>query len=137
MSELSRRSGGLWRPSPGSIYPILQQLQDEGLVSVAESSGRRVFSLTDAGQEYVHEHAAEIGTPWAQEDPETVDRVSGLHEALDALGTAVDQVADLADSAQAARARQTLDQARRTMYLILSEETPETGADGAPDRPSV
>src|SRR5512141_2299277 len=49
MSELTERSGGLWRPSPGSVYPALQQLQDEGLVSVEESEGRRVFSLTGSG----------------------------------------------------------------------------------------
>jgi DNA-binding PadR family transcriptional regulator len=129
MSELARRSGGLWRPSPGSIYPVLQQLQDEGLVTVAEDGGRRVFSLTGAGQEYVHDHAAEIGTPWVQGDQETADRVSSLQEAFDALGTAVRQVAQLADPEQAARARRTLDQARRTMYVILSEEAP---ADGTP-----
>ncbi len=53
MTELTERSGGLWRPSPGSVYPVLAQLEDEGLVAVQESAGRRVFSLTDAGRTYV------------------------------------------------------------------------------------
>lgn len=128
MSELARRSGGLWRPSPGSVYPVLQQLQDEGLVSAAEEAGRRVFSLTEAGRRYVEEHADEIGTPWTGEDSGSARRASALVEALGALGAAVHQVAQLADEGQSARARETLERARRTMYRILAEE----GVPGAP-----
>lgn len=129
MSELARRSGGLWRPSPGSVYPVLQQLQDEGLVIAAEEAGRRVFSLTEAGRRYVDEHADEIGTPWTGEDSGSARRASALMEALGALGAAVHQVAQLADEGQSARAREILERARRTMYRILAEE----GAPGAPE----
>src|ERR671939_154184 len=55
MTELAARSGGLWRPSPGSVYPVLQQLQDEGLVASRDADGRKVFDLTDAGRQYVQE----------------------------------------------------------------------------------
>jgi Transcriptional regulator PadR-like family len=57
---LAERSGGLWRPSPGSVYPVLAQLEDDGLVSADESSGRKVFALTETGRAYVEEHAAEL-----------------------------------------------------------------------------
>ena len=59
MSELADRSGGAWQPSPGSIYPLLQQLADEGLVESAKSEGRKVFSLTDTGATTAAETADE------------------------------------------------------------------------------
>ena len=63
MKEISERSGGVYRASAGSVYPTLQQLEDEGLVEAAQQSGRRVFSLTAAGR-------AEL-----ERDPETVRRI--------------------------------------------------------------
>src|SRR5215218_10776255 len=63
IQELDERTGGRWRPSAGSIYPTLQLLEDEGLVSVEEIDGKRVFSLTDAGREEVPP-TAEGGRPW-------------------------------------------------------------------------
>src|SRR6266699_2708256 len=56
MSEIEERSGGAWRPSPGAVYPALQQLADEGLIEAEESAGRRAFSLTDEGRRYVEEN---------------------------------------------------------------------------------
>ena len=50
MRELEERTGGRWRPSAGSIYPTLQQLEDEGIVTASEQDGRRVFTLTDKGR---------------------------------------------------------------------------------------
>ena len=70
MSELSERSGGVWRPSPGSVYPTLQVLQDEGLVSSAESEGgRRTFALTDDGRAAVE--TLETPAPWEAVADET------------------------------------------------------------------
>jgi DNA-binding PadR family transcriptional regulator len=122
MTELAERSGGLWRPSPGSVYPVLQQLQDEGLVSVEEADGRRVFSLTDAGRSYVAEHADEVHEPWSVADSGPVARVRSIMFALHALGAAVHEVARTADDAQAEQAVAALDQARRTLYRILADE---------------
>ena len=51
MEEIERRSGGAWRPSPGSVYPALAQLEDEGLIRSDESAGRRSFELTDEGRD--------------------------------------------------------------------------------------
>src|ERR1700756_1419759 len=55
MQEIEQRSGGVWRPSPGSVYPALAQLEDEGLVGVEERDGRRTYVLTGAGRAYVEE----------------------------------------------------------------------------------
>src|SRR5437667_331993 len=63
IQELTERSGGMWRPSPGSIYPTLQQLEDEGLVRSSESDGRRVYQLTDTGRAEV-ERRGEEPPPW-------------------------------------------------------------------------
>ena len=61
--ELAERSGGVWRPSPGSIYPTLKQLAHEGLIQADKGEGRRVFELTDTGRTYVEEHAEELAAP--------------------------------------------------------------------------
>src|SRR4051812_49557858 len=64
MQEIEARSEGAWRPSPGSVYPALQQLEDEGLVRPDESGGRKLFTLTDEGRAYVAANEAELGQPW-------------------------------------------------------------------------
>src|SRR5262249_24409847 len=64
MSEIEERSGGAWRPSPGAVYPALQQLADEGLVAAKESSGRRTFSLTEAGRRHIEEHPDAARAAW-------------------------------------------------------------------------
>src|SRR5215208_2384573 len=64
IQEIASRSGGAWKPSPGSIYPTLQQLEDEGLVTADAQTGRRTFTLTDEGRTYVAEHADEVTAPW-------------------------------------------------------------------------
>ena len=63
MQEIERRSDGAWRPSPGSVYPALQQLEDERLVATAEHDGNRVFEITDAGRTWVAERESETA-PW-------------------------------------------------------------------------
>ena len=63
MNELAERTGGVWRPSPGSIYPSLQMLQDEGLVKSVDQDGRRVFELTESGKEAAEE-ASSQPAPW-------------------------------------------------------------------------
>src|SRR4029450_11675153 len=64
IQEIASRSGGAWKPSPGSIYPTLQQLEDEGLVRVEVDGARRAYTLTDEGRSYVNEHADEVSAPW-------------------------------------------------------------------------
>ena len=83
MQELEQRSRGMWRPSPGSVYPALQQLEDEGLVKAEESGGGRVFGLTDRGRTYAKEHQEETSAPWDE-----VARCSGGEELADLIGLA-------------------------------------------------
>jgi DNA-binding PadR family transcriptional regulator len=128
MTELAERSGGLWRPSPGSVYPVLQQLQDEGLVSAEDSDGRKVFSLTAAGRQLVEESPVEFAEPWSVVGPGPRRRVQALFEGMTALGSATQQVARLGTAEQGERARIVLDDARRAMYRILAEDVSEGGA---------
>lgn len=131
MTELTERSGGLWRPSPGSVYPVLQQLQDEGLVTAEESEGRKVFSITAAGRKLVEDNPTEFAEPWSVAGPGPRQRVQTLFEGMTALGSATQQVARLGSAEQAERARGVLDEARRALYRILAED--ENATDRTPD----
>lgn len=131
IQEITRRSGGIWRPSPGSVYPTLQLLADEGLVTVAEgSSGKRLYALTEAGRA---EAERQDGTPpWEQiagdVDPADMD----LRSVLGQLNVAARQVAQAAAPNQKARAAKVLTEARQKLYLILAEAGAEE-SDDVPD----
>jgi DNA-binding PadR family transcriptional regulator len=122
MQEIERRSGGVWRPSPGSVYPALQQLEDEGLVRDDEQEGRRVFRLTDAGREYVAEHRDRLGEPWAAVTEDVGEVRMELRSLLDQLRLAIIQVAAAGDDAQVTRAKELLAETRRALYRLLAEE---------------
>jgi len=65
IQEFEQRTGGRWRPSPGSVYPTLAQLEDEGLVTATDVEGRKRFELTDAGRTWLEEHQDDEQTlPW-------------------------------------------------------------------------
>ena len=77
MQEVEERSGGVWRPSPGSVYPALAQLEDEGLIRSEEVDGRKLFNLTDAGRAHLDERGSDRPAPW---DEMSEDLSSGAHE---------------------------------------------------------
>ena len=123
IQEIASRSGGAWKPSPGSVYPTLQLLADEGLIQgVDGDGGKRLFELTDEGRDAT----AKLGDtpPWeaAAAGVDPADR--SLREALGGLATAVMGVAQTASAEQKDRAVDVLDQARRQLYAILGEDTP-------------
>lgn len=128
MRELAERSNGAWRPSPGSVYPTLQQLEDEGLViAEKEGRGRRLFSLTDAGRE---EAAAREGQP-APWDAVAHDEPTGHHalrREVKQLIAAVQQVAAAGSDEQLQRAVAQLKETRRGIYRILAEDEDPAGA---------
>jgi DNA-binding PadR family transcriptional regulator len=64
MKRLEERSGGMYRASAGTVYPVLQQLEDEGLVRIAEEDGKKVYHLTQAGREELMVHRDDIETIW-------------------------------------------------------------------------
>lgn len=123
---LAERSGGLWRPSPGSVYPILGQLEDEGLVTATETEGRRVFSLTDAGRVYVEAHREQLAEPWHMFGGSRRRGAMSLAESMRSLGGAAREVAHNGTEAQLARALTVLDDARKSLYRILAGDETET-----------
>lgn len=124
MQEIEDRSGGVWRPSPGSVYPALAQLEDEGLVRSEEGAGRRAFALTDEGRKYVEEHRDALGAPWEEAGGDVPQGLLELRSLMMQLGVAAMQVAQAGDEAQTAEARAVLDDARRALYRILAGDSP-------------
>jgi DNA-binding PadR family transcriptional regulator len=127
MQEIEERSGGVWRPSPGSIYPALSQLEDEGLVRSDEGAGRRAFELTDEGRKYVEEHREALGVPWDEAGGQLPEGVAELRSLMMQLGMATMQVAQAGDEDQTAEARKVLEDARRSLYRILAGDEPANG----------
>jgi DNA-binding PadR family transcriptional regulator len=126
IQEIERRSGGAWRPSPGSVYPALQLLEDEGLVRAEASGGRRLFALTDEGRAHVTENAEALGTPW--EEFGGGEHVAELRPLVLGVGAAVMQVVQAGTEAQVAEAARVLEQTRRSLYRILAgDESDDTG----------
>lgn len=122
IQEIAERSGGLWRPSPGSVYPTLQLLVDEGLIRGTESEGsKRLFELTDDGRAA----AEKVETPpWQQIAEGWKDQAPGqvnLHTAITQLMGAVEQSAFAASEEQQQRIVDIVNNARREVYNILGE----------------
>lgn len=128
IQEINERSGGVWKPSPGSVYPTLQQLEDEGLVHADEVSGRRTFDLTDEGRAYVDSHREEVDAPWeamtaaADESDE-----NGLRPLVGQVASVMWQIMATGSQEQQERARQAMSDLRRRLYTILAEDDPEEG----------
>lgn len=124
MQEIERRSEGMWRPSPGSVYPALAQLEDEGLVRTEEASGRKLYHLTDAGREYVDAHRDGMTAPWAAVAGDMSEGVFELRRLAAQVTAALMQVAFAGSEAQVTEAKQVLSDARRTLYRILADGEP-------------
>jgi len=121
MRELAERSGGAWHPSPGSVYPTLQMLEDEGLVTGEEQEGKRVFSITDAGRAEVEARKERAGyaAPW--HSPEGHEAIDRLRQTGFQLAAATMQVARAGTVAQMERATEILAKARGELYAMLAE----------------
>jgi DNA-binding PadR family transcriptional regulator len=130
IQELTERSGGVWRPSPGSIYPTLQLLEDEGLIRGEESEGRRVFHLTDAGKAAVQSRGDKARAPW--ESFGDAAPLIDLREEGFGVAAAVMQVAQTGSERQVARAKEILNDARKSLYRLLAEDEPASEEDGSP-----
>ena len=124
MEEIERRSEGAWRPSPGSVYPTLKQLEDEELVRAEAGEGRTPFTLTDAGKAYVEENREKLGEPWAKSDEGFGEGRLELRGLLAQIAAATYQVATAADEGQVARAKELLAETRRGLYRILADDAP-------------
>ena len=122
MSDIEERSGGAWRPSPGAVYPALSQLADEGLVIAEESGGKRTFSLTDAGREYVAENPEMARGAWESSQQQEAWQIPGLFASAARLGSGIVQLAHAGTPAQVIAAERLLERTRRELYRILAED---------------
>ncbi len=122
IKEIEERTEGAWIPSAGSIYPTLQQLEDEGLISGQEIEGKRRFTLTEAGASEQAEKAGET-TPWDAVRADAAPEQIQLADSMKKLHHAIRQAFTAADQGQQERVRELLDETRRKIYAILAEES--------------
>jgi DNA-binding PadR family transcriptional regulator len=129
IQQIAERSGGAWKPSPGSVYPTVQQLEDEGLVEGTDGEGRRLLRLTDDGRRYVEEHPDELAATWrAFDEAASAERESSGPDLKPVIGqvmSAVWQVVVSGTAQQRAEAAEILAETRRRLYGLLAEGDPE------------
>jgi DNA-binding PadR family transcriptional regulator len=132
IQELEARTGGVWRPSPGSVYPTLQLLEDEDLITGEEGEGRRRFTLTDAGRAEAERQGQ---APWETVTAGVAPAAWNLRDAIAQTAQAAWSVGSAGTEAQQVRALEILNDARRRLYAMLAEEDQEAGGagDGDPD----
>lgn len=116
--EIEKRSDGSWKPSPGSVYPTLQMLTDEGLLVANEADGRKTYSLTASGKE---EAAAGGPAPWEKTEARESRRSMVLPKAGVKLAEVVGQVSRRGTPEQIEEAVSVIDEARRKLYSILAQ----------------
>jgi DNA-binding PadR family transcriptional regulator len=127
MQEVQERSDGVWHPSPGSVYPALQQLEDEGLIRSEEVDGRKLFKLTDDGEAYVRERGEGRRAPWELMSDDVSEEAVELGKLIREVAGAFAQVMRTGSEAQMGEARKVLARTRRDLYRILGEGDPEAG----------
>src|SRR6516164_329908 len=131
IQEIGARTEGVWRPSAGSVYPALQQLEDEALIR-AESTGedrRRMYTLTDEGRAYVEEHADELRASWDAVTGSVDDADVQLGRTVKQVMVAVHQVAQAGSAAQVQQAGKILADTRRALYRILAADGEDAEED--------
>ena len=120
MQELEERSEGAWRPSPGSVYPALQLLADEGLIRGEPREGGTVYELTDAGRQHLGENRERFGEPWAEAGAGVPDDIRELMHLAMQVGIATRQVTHAGSEEQRKAAADLLTETRRKLYGILA-----------------
>ena len=127
IQQIAERSNGLWKPSPGSVYPTIQQLEDEGLVEGTSPEGRRLLQLTASGRAYVEDRAAELAETWRPFDEANEsagETTSDLKPAIGQVMAAVWQVVTTGTQQQQAEAAEILTETRRRLYTLLADGEP-------------
>jgi DNA-binding PadR family transcriptional regulator len=138
IQEIAGRTSGVWRPSAGSVYPALQQLEDEELIAPEGEGRRRMYALTAKGTEYAEQHADELNGSWDAVSGMTDDDAVELSNMIRQVMMAVMEVRRAGSPDQLAQARAVLAQARRSMYRILADDEPaDTSAAAPADDPAV
>jgi len=125
MQTLEERSGGNWRPSPGSVYPALSQLEDEGLIRSIQQEGEsgRTFEITDAGRETVAKRADQKA-PWESDEPyDSNNPQVAFWRAFMGTAKAAKQLAQDSDPDALAKATEVLTETRKALYRLLAGDT--------------
>jgi len=129
ISQIAERTGGAWKPSPGSVYPTISQLEDEGLIEADDAHGRRTLRLTDEGRAYVEANAAELAAVWSPfEEPareEGRPDFANLKPEIGQVMNAVWQIISTGTDQQKREAIEVLVETRRKLYGLLAEGDPE------------
>jgi DNA-binding PadR family transcriptional regulator len=119
IQELDTRTGGIWRPSPGSVYPTLQLLEDEGLIEAEATGGRKRYTLTEAGR--AEAEAAAQNPPWGQFTDDTMSQVQDFRDAAVGIMSALKQVGFNGTPDQRAKALEVLNETKRKLYAVLAD----------------
>ena len=117
MGRLEGQAGGRWRPSPGSVYPLLQVLEDEGLVRGRDSGGRKVYELTERGRALADAGQLRDLAAGPAAESAHLDLRAEVHR----LHAAAKQVATAGDSAQVQEAVEIVRDARQALYRLLAQ----------------
>lgn len=132
IQQIAERSGGQWKPSPGSVYPTVSQLEDEGLIATDDARGR-TFRLTAEGEAYVAEHPEELAAVWSDFEDEPAREegpdLSVLKSEVGQLMSAVWQILSSGTDGQRRDAMAVLIETRRKLYGLLAEEDPRGRSD--------
>jgi len=122
IQTLEEKSGGIWKPSPGSVYPTLQLLEDEGLVRSSERDGKRVYEITDAGRaEAERRIEAAGGTPWELAAQGSGGNAGNLMRSVAGLHVAAKQLLVVGDADQLDQATAIVTDARKKLYGLLAD----------------
>ena len=119
IQELDSRTNGIWRPSPGSVYPTLQLLEDEGLIEAEAEGGRKSYHLTDAGR--AEAETAAQNPPWASIGDDTMNQVQDFRDAAVGIMGALKQVGFNGTPEQRQKALEVLNETKRKLYAILAD----------------
>jgi DNA-binding PadR family transcriptional regulator len=133
MQTIEERSEGRWRPSPGSVYPTLSQLEDEGLVRATDGENGKVFEITEAGREHLASRAEEPA-PWVQPEEAGGQAFAEIASLVAQIGKAAWQVIQVGDSGQTARASELLTETRKGLYRILAGDDQSVGEESGDDQ---
>jgi DNA-binding PadR family transcriptional regulator len=142
IQEIAERTGGVWRPSPGSVYPTISQLEDEGLLEGDDERGRRTVRLSEDGRAFLADHQDEVAEVWApyaegattaEDDDEPGVDFASLKPELGRVMNAVWQIITTGTDDQRKAAVGVLVEARRALYQILADH-PGDEVDDLGDR---
>jgi DNA-binding PadR family transcriptional regulator len=130
MQLVEERSDGVWRPSPGSVYPALAQLEDEGLIRSQEVDGRKVLAITDEGRALLAQRGEDRPAPWEEMSSGFGDEQVQIGKLIREIAFAFAQLARTGSPSQIEAARDVLAQTRRDLYRILGDGEEGTQSAG-------